>query len=132
MKFWHNNSFERGVGYAGASPTPLMLSVTHGHLFSLGRKSQFNGGYMNRSANPEISTPEDIHRIATAFQQSRVLLTAVELGVFTALGKRRLTSGAIAEKIGADKKGNRQAPERPECSRSCFKEKEPLFKQSRC
>jgi len=27
MKFWYNNSFERDVGYAGASPTPLKLSV---------------------------------------------------------------------------------------------------------
>ena len=44
---------------------------------------------MNDPSKRKISTPDDIHRIATAFQQSRVLLTAVELGVFTALGKRQ-------------------------------------------
>ena len=59
---------------------------------------------MNASANRNISTTKDIHRIATAFQQSRLLLTAVELGVFTALGNGRLTSGVIAGKIGADKR----------------------------
>jgi len=57
---------------------------------------------MNDPLKRKISTPDDIHRIATAFQQSRVLLTAVELGVFTALGNGRITSRQAAKKIGAD------------------------------
>ncbi len=57
---------------------------------------------MDVSANRKISTPEDIHRIATAFQQSRILLTAVELGIFTALGKNSLTSGKVAKKLETD------------------------------
>ncbi len=44
---------------------------------------------MNDPSKRKISTPDDIHRIATAFQQSRVLLTAVELDLFTALRNGR-------------------------------------------
>ncbi|MFO7665390.1 MAG: methyltransferase [Desulfobacterales bacterium] len=59
---------------------------------------------MNDPSKRKISTPDDIHRIASAFQQSRVLLTAVELGVFTALGKNSFTSGKVAEKTGTNKR----------------------------
>lgn len=55
---------------------------------------------MGHPANRNISTPEDIHRIATAFQQSRVLLTAVELDLFTAIGNKSLSSDNIAARLG--------------------------------
>lgn len=55
---------------------------------------------MRDSLNCNISTPEDIHRIATAFQQSRILLTAVELGLFTVIGDKSLASEKIAAKLG--------------------------------
>ena len=59
---------------------------------------------MGHPSNRNISTPEDIHRIATAFQQSRILLTAVELDLFTAIGNKNLASENIAAKLGT---GNR-------------------------
>ncbi|RPH52929.1 MAG: methyltransferase domain-containing protein [Desulfobacteraceae bacterium] len=55
---------------------------------------------MKDPSNRNVSTPEDIQRIATAFQQSRVLLTAVELDLFTAIGNKSLSSENIASKIG--------------------------------
>ncbi|HUL44855.1 MAG TPA: methyltransferase [Bacteroidota bacterium] len=45
---------------------------------------------------------DDLRTIAYRFQESRILLTAFELGVFTALRKRRMSSAAVAEKIGTN------------------------------
>ena len=59
---------------------------------------------MGHPSNRNISTPEDIHRIAMSFQQSRILLTAVELDLFTAIGNKSLSSENIASKLGT---GNR-------------------------
>ena len=50
-------------------------------------------------------TPDKIQEIAKKFQESRVLLTAVDLGVFTVLNKKRLTSLEIAEAIETDPRG---------------------------
>ena len=47
-------------------------------------------------------TREQIRDTAYAFQQSRILLTAHELGLFTALGSGRHTSAGIASLIGTD------------------------------
>lgn len=47
---------------------------------------------------------ERIWEIARAFQPSRVLLTAVELGVFEALGDGKKTSAEVAREIGADER----------------------------
>jgi len=55
-------------------------------------------------SNHSISTPEDIHRIATAFMQSRILLTAVELDLFTSISKDNLPSEIIAKRLGTGKK----------------------------
>lgn len=51
-----------------------------------------------------IFTPEQIRSLATSFQQSRVLLTAVELDLFTQLGKQLLTSSEAAKKLGSDER----------------------------
>ncbi len=51
---------------------------------------------------PEITDARQIQDLAKAFQQSRVLLTAVELGLFTALGLEGLESEEAAERVGAD------------------------------
>lgn len=59
---------------------------------------------MGHPANRNISTPEDVHRIAMAFQQSRILLTAVELDLFTSISKDSLTSEKIAKKLGTGKR----------------------------
>lgn len=47
-------------------------------------------------------TPEDIRNLATSFQQSRILLTAVELGLFTIIDKKMLTSKEVAEKLNTN------------------------------
>ncbi len=50
----------------------------------------------------EITSSDGIRNIAVAFQASRILLTAFELGVFTALDRHMMTSEDAAEKINAD------------------------------
>ncbi|MGE4296982.1 MAG: methyltransferase [Desulfovibrionaceae bacterium] len=50
----------------------------------------------------DIRGPEDISAIAGAYQRCRVLLTAFELGVFTAIGGAALSARKVAERIGAD------------------------------
>ena len=50
----------------------------------------------------QIHPRENLRSIAYGFQESRILLTAFELGIFTALGKRRTPSYIIAKKIGTD------------------------------
>ena len=47
-------------------------------------------------------TPESIRKIAYDFQTSRVLLTAYELGVFTALGAVQRASAEVAIETGTD------------------------------
>ncbi len=50
----------------------------------------------------DFLTPEDIKKLAYAFQQSRILLTAIELKIFTTLEKHMLTSNEVAEKLNTD------------------------------
>ena len=52
----------------------------------------------------KIDSAEDIQRIANIFRESRILLTAVELDVFTAISEERLSSKEIALRILADEK----------------------------
>ncbi|NMC49782.1 MAG: methyltransferase domain-containing protein [Desulfovibrio sp.] len=47
-------------------------------------------------------TPDEMHQLATAFQKSRVLLTACDLGLFTALERGPASSDQLAAAIGAD------------------------------
>lgn len=49
-----------------------------------------------------------IRELATTFQKSRILLTAFELGVFTALGKKSKTSKDVAKIIKAREKSTDQ------------------------
>lgn len=51
-----------------------------------------------------VEGDQRIWEIARGFQPSRVLLTALELGVFEALGDGKLTSAQVAVKIGADER----------------------------
>ena len=50
----------------------------------------------------EAPSPRPILEMATAFQRSRVLLTAYELGVFTVINEEAKTSPEVAEAIEAD------------------------------
>ena len=47
-------------------------------------------------------TPESIREIAYAFQRSRILLTAYELGIFGVLGTRKESSENVAHTLGTD------------------------------
>ncbi len=50
----------------------------------------------------DIATRDDIARVSRAFRQSRVLLTAVELDLFSLLAGGGATSAEAAARIGAD------------------------------
>ena len=54
----------------------------------------------------KINSAEDIQSVANSFRESRILLTAVELDVFTVIGEERLSSKEIALKISADEKAS--------------------------
>ncbi len=48
--------------------------------------------------------PDTIREIAYSFQASRTLLTAFELGIFSALGNHESSSGEIARTLGTDRR----------------------------
>jgi SAM-dependent methyltransferase len=49
-----------------------------------------------------MKTRDDLTRISRGFWESRAILSAVELGVFEALGRRRLSAGVMANRIEGD------------------------------
>ena len=52
----------------------------------------------------DLLNPEKIRELANSFQKSRILLSALELDLFSILDKHILTSIEVANKIGADKR----------------------------
>ena len=56
------------------------------------------------SANPQLD-PGPILKTAFAFWSSKVLLTAVEFGVFTKLGNRRLSGAELGAELGLHPRG---------------------------
>jgi len=50
----------------------------------------------------EIKTSEDIREVAYSFRESRILLSAFELNIFTVLDKHLLNSTEVSKKINAD------------------------------
>jgi len=50
----------------------------------------------------KFDKPEEIRKLANSFQQSRILLTAVELDIFSTLDKKMLTSKDVSSIIKAD------------------------------
>ncbi len=56
------------------------------------------------NTNNDYLKPEDIRALANSFQQSRILLSAIELGLFTVLDKHMLHSKDVAQKINADER----------------------------
>ena len=50
----------------------------------------------------EITTPEQLEAMAQGFRQSRILFTAYELDLFTAIDDGAATSAEVAARIGAD------------------------------
>lgn len=59
------------------------------------------------SKTSEHPTPDAILQLGTAFWASKTLLSAVELGVFTALAERPATVAELAEKLGLHARGAR-------------------------
>lgn len=47
-------------------------------------------------------TSDDLRLLANSFQKSRILLTAIELKIFTVIDKHMLTSKEVSEKINTD------------------------------
>ena len=54
---------------------------------------------------PDPPTPEHILEIGLAFRKSKALLSAVELGLFTALADRPLEAEALAVRLGMHRRG---------------------------
>ncbi|HQG38334.1 MAG TPA: methyltransferase dimerization domain-containing protein, partial [Chitinophagales bacterium] len=52
----------------------------------------------------DLFSPDQIRQTAASFQQSRILLTAVELNLFTVIDNHLMTSKEVADKIGADER----------------------------
>ena len=57
-----------------------------------------------KNIKPELSSPEQIIEMASGYQKSRIILTAFELDVFTAIGMGSQSSGDISRKIGTKQK----------------------------
>lgn len=57
---------------------------------------------MGRMSRPDAASPMALFELASAFQRSRVLLTAFELDLFTVLNDQALTSAEVAAAIDAD------------------------------
>ena len=55
---------------------------------------------------PDV-TPERIFQVINAYQSSRALKGALDLGLFTTLGSGSATAAALADRIGASEKGTR-------------------------
>lgn len=56
------------------------------------------------SQQNDFLNPNSIRTLANSFQQSRILLTAIELDIFSVLDKHMLTSTEVAQKINADQR----------------------------
>mgnify|MGYP001390877602 CR=1 FL=1 len=52
----------------------------------------------------EIKSSEDIRQLANAFRESRALLTAIELKIFTVLDAHLMTSESVSNKINTDRR----------------------------
>lgn len=66
-------------------------------------EGEFN--FMGSEKSSELFNPAAIREMAAAFQQSRILLTAYELGLFTIMDGHLLTPDAVAEKAEASREG---------------------------
>ena len=53
-----------------------------------------------------VPDPQPILETAFSFWSSKVLLTAVEMGVFTTLGDRNLAGSQLGEEIGIHPRGS--------------------------
>ena len=58
----------------------------------------------NKAPAGHALTPRDILEMATAFQRSRVLLTAHELDLFTLLGETWKSAAQVAKALGTDER----------------------------
>ena len=66
-----------------------------------------------------VPTPAKIMQLGTAFWGSKTLLSAVELGLFTALAKRQLDAKSLTQRLGLH----------PRSARDFFDSKPPFFVQ---
>ncbi len=52
-----------------------------------------------------MKTRDDLMRVSRGYWESRAILTAVELEIFTVLGRRKFSAKVVAKRIGADPRG---------------------------
>ncbi len=57
---------------------------------------------LSKTPSADAASPDQIMEIAVAFQRCRVLLTAYELDLFTALGEEERSSNEVAKALGSD------------------------------
>jgi hypothetical protein len=55
-----------------------------------------------RMSQPQINTPDDIYKLASSFMQSRVILSAFELEIFSAITPEGSSSDQVAALAGCD------------------------------
>lgn len=67
-----------------------------------GNRDRYLAGLRARDAAGTL--PDDLNQLVRGFQESRVVLTALELDVFTAAGEGS-TAGEVASRVGADPRG---------------------------
>jgi len=85
------------------TPRVVCYRVFHNYQLKLpDASSKENGMKRSESNKMTVTSPEQIFEMATAFQTSRILLTAYELEVFSALEGRPRHSADIAETLGTD------------------------------
>ena len=89
---------ERGRGEESSSAEELMDCKINIVMYSVAR---FIAESAMGQKKQEISGPDQVLEIASGFQKSRILLTAFELDIFTAIGGESLSSADVAHKIGA-------------------------------
>jgi 2-polyprenyl-3-methyl-5-hydroxy-6-metoxy-1,4-benzoquinol methylase len=83
---------------------------------------------MTRSKTPsdDTASPDQIVEIAVAFQRCRVLLTAYELDLFTALGEEEKSSSEVAKALGTDARATDRLMNAL-CALELLEKKEGLF-----
>ena len=77
----------------------------------------------------KISSPAEIMDIIFSFRKSRIILTAFEFDLFSAIGNNKVTSEEVAKTIGADTRGTDRLMNAL-CVMGLFKKEKDLFSNS--
>lgn len=84
---------------------------------------------MHKTLQTKIKSPADIMNIVFDFRKSRIILTAFELDLFTAIGNKKLRSEEVAGIIGADSRATDRLMNAL-CALDLLKKQKNLFSNS--